>query len=159
MCRSSARWRGSASGIAQPAQPLPNLCPTSGPLPRMGLPNLPDLSGVLACIGMQGSCNQPYVRKQVGQVGQVGQCKRWRGFRLPDLLARRSVRPGKWRSDAVSRGGREPERQPEPNVKRYSPARVNTGQLARNLSLVAGLELWFNAPLAGSSGEFNGVAA
>jgi hypothetical protein len=160
MCRSSQRWRIKPP-FAQPAQPLPNLCPTSEALGRMALPNLPNPFASLACIGLQlaGPVHSLYVRKQVGQVGQVGQRKQRCGITLPTLTSGRSGRSGKWRSDAVSEAMPEPERKTEPNVKRYSPGSVHTGHMARNLPLVAGFELWFSTPLSGSVGRFSGVPA
>jgi len=95
--------------IAQPAQPLPDLCPTSGALPRMALPDLPDLFESLACIGIQlaGTVHSLYVRKQVGQVGQVGQRNQRRGFQLPNLIWSRSGRSARavWTAAGRSAGG------------------------------------------------------
>jgi hypothetical protein len=127
----------------------------------MALPNLPNLFACLACIGVQLACpvHSLYVRKQVGQVGQVGQRKQLCGVTLPNLTIDRSGRLGKWRSDAVSGGLPEPEREHEPNVKRYSRGSADTGHMARNLPLVAGFELWFSAPLCGSVARFSEVPA
>ena len=98
MCHSDRPPRRRAAPPAQPAQPLPDLCPTSEAAWLCALPNLPNLFGVRAYTGEQaGRCfvsicahtgragwagwarpvtatvssAQPH-RHQVGQVGQRG---------------------------------------------------------------------------------------
>lgn len=119
----------------------------------MALPDLPDLFGFLACIGVRlvGTVHSLYVRKQVGQVGQVGQRKQRRGFPLPNLIGARSGRSGRPR-----RGGAAGW---PVQVRRVLPSLAVCGLHGRKNAVVAEFELWFIAPSSGSLVEFSGVPA
>src|SRR6185437_2382155 len=143
MCRSDARWRGDPLVIAQPAQPLPNLFPTSEALRRMALPDLPDLFAARAYIGVERwtTAHHPYVRKQVGQVGQVGQRQQRRGFPLPNLVACRLGRSGNGGGQGGQAGLHRPEREPERVLPRLRGC-GSIGAQSRGSSMVCALVKW-----------------
>jgi hypothetical protein len=151
MRRPSERWRALMRAAAQPAQPLPDLCPTSQAAPLCGLPNLLNLFAFRAYRTFPSALFAVVlcVRKQVGQVGQVGQSKAQRGFALPNLAHVRLGRLGRAVSVATCRL----------TIARVLPSQCACGLHGRNNALVGGFELWFNRGRCGSGLRFKGEVA
>jgi len=142
MFRSDPRWRCDLPAAAQPAQPLPDLCPTTAALPRMALPNLPNLFGFLAYMcKQQPAASILCMCHQVGQVGQVGLGQLHQWIRVPNLKREGLGRSGSRASSKVL------------------PSRSGCGLHGRENAVVGGFELWFNRGTPGSLIRFTEVAA
>lgn len=154
---SSPRWRASLPASAQPTQPLPNLCPTSEAAPLLTLPNLPDLFGFRAYIGIRSAMNRHlYIReKRLGRLGRLGEANRGKGFRCPTSPASGWAGGKRLGSAAVSA---QQQGQVAP-VRGSSWSLPHCGLHGRNFPPVTERAVWFSRWLSGSVSRFNGWTA